>query len=499
MTMGARLLTLCAALTLSVWGAAAQETKPSPAKEKKAWEFGLGGSVWQFNRISLSNFQKDADGNYTYDMTNHHALWGGQIYVARELNSHFYLDFQGNLGATDKTLGGKTKWLGQAGLGLQWRLGEYFKSPYIDPFLRVGANYLYKGFDIYYAGDESVGDDQMQWVMSNVANKNGRDKTHMFAASFGGGVNMWLNDRFGIGLQADYLLMPYKNVANSIQGSVRLMWRFGGKSKKLVPVVQYVDRPVKEIVERIVEKPVKVETVVEVERIIETKNELTTLFNQIYFEFDKYTLTPESETILDRIAKQLKLDTSRHFLITGQTDARGSDEYNQTLSRNRARKVVEGLVKRGVPAEMLKYRGVGKRIAAIPASVTNDVRRGDRKTVIELVTNDDYWNYPAFEAEQGSIPEKTGQTETENHATQTRHIVIQLLATSIPVTRDSAHFKGYHNEVTEYVKEGTFKYKYCIGNFADRKAAQRELTVIRKDFPNAFVTEMQDNAMVMAR
>lgn len=52
------------------------------------------------------------------------------------------------------------------------------------------------------------------------------------------------------------------------------------------------------------------------------------------------------------------------------------------------------------------------------------------------------------------------------------------------------HFKGYHNEVTEYVKEGTFKYKYCIGNFADRKATQRELTVIRKDFPNAFVTEM---------
>lgn len=390
--MRARLLTLCAALTLSVWSAAAQEPEQSPAKEKKAWEFGLGGSVWQFNRISLSNFQKDAEGNYTYDMTNNHALWGGQIYVARELNSHFYLDFQGNLGATDRTLGGKTKWLGQAGLGLQWRLGEYFKSPYIDPFLRVGTNYIYKGFDIYYAGDESVGKDQMQWVMSNVANKDGRDKTHMFATSFGGGVNMWLNDRFGLGLQADYLLMPYKHVANSIQGSVRLMWRFGGKSKKPQPAVTYVDRPV----ERVVEKVVEVEKVVYRDTpapVTAASTDMAALFNQIYFDFDEYTLTTESERILDDIAALLKTDTSRHFLITGQTDARGSDAYNLTLSNNRARTIVEGLVKRGVPAEMLKYRGIGKRIAIVKPEKEDNVRRGDRKTVIELVTNDDYWNY----------------------------------------------------------------------------------------------------------
>lgn len=479
--MKARLLTLCATLTLIVWSAAAQETEQSPAKEKKAWEFGLGGSVWQFNRISLSNFQKNADGNYTYDMTNHHALWGGQVYVARELNSHFYLDFQGNLGATDKTLGGKTKWLGQAGLGLQWRLGEYFKSPYIDPFLRVGANYLYKGFDIYYAGDESVGKDQMQWVMTNVANKDGRDKTNMFAASFGGGVNMWLNDRFGIGLQADYLLMPYSHVANSVQGSVRLMWRIGGKSKKPKPVATYVDRPVEKIVEKIVEREKIVTIPAEVQP--SAANDLVALFDQIYFDFDKDVLTAESESILDEIAKTLKADTERRYLITGQTDARGSDSYNADLSLRRARRVVNGLVARGVPAEMLKYRGVGKKIAAIPYQGADNTRRGDRKITIELVSNMDYWNSGVF-----LQPEKSdGDSASTGNASR---YAIQILASATPISSDSQEFKGH--KAVQYKVSGKFPYKYCIGDFTDRKAARAELNSVARDFPGAYIVTIRN-------
>lgn len=452
-------------------------------KERKAWEIGIGGSVWQFNRMSFSNFQKTVEGDYTYDMKNRHAVWGGQLYVARELNSHFYLDLQGNLGATDKTLNGKTGWLGMAGLGLQWRLGEYFKSPYIDPFLRVGANYMYKGFDIHYAGDESIGTDQMQWIMENHDNKDGNDRTNMFVASFGGGVNMWLNDRFGVGLQADYLLMPYKNVANSVQGTVRLMWRFGGKPKNPRPktVVEYVDRPVEKIVERIVEKEKVVMVPAEVQSNI--TNDLVALFDQIYFDFDKDVLTTESETILDEIAKTLKTDTSRRFLVTGQTDARGSESYNADLSLRRARKVVGGLVARGVPAEMLKYRGVGKKIAAIPYEGADNTRRGDRKITIELVTNMDYWNSGAF-----LQPEPSGSDSASTG--DAPHYSIQILASATPVSSDSREFKG--REAVQYKVRGKFPYKYCIGHFTDRKVAQTELNSVARDFPGAYIVTIRN-------
>lgn len=371
-------------LFLGVLSAHAQEPATEEKKEKKAWEVGVGGTVFQFSRIGFSNFSTVESG-YAFDLDLNHAVWGGGIYAARELNKYFYLDLQGNLGFTNKSIEGKRKLMTMAGLGLQWRLGEYFKSRYVDPYLRAGVNYMYKDFRVLYDGSEGLAPDEMSWILSNFGNKEGRDKKHLVPISLGGGINFWLNDRWGIGLQADYLLMPYKNVANSLQGSARVIWRFGGKSKKPAPVMQYIEKPVDRVVERVVEKVVEkpVETII-------TKS-LTELFDQIYFDFDSYQITPESEETLDKIAEIFLKDTSRRYLITGQTDSRGSDEFNQTLSENRAREVVKALKERDVPAEMMKWRGIGKKIAIVSPSSSDNARRGDRKITVEYITNMDYW------------------------------------------------------------------------------------------------------------
>lgn len=128
------------------------------------------------------------------------------------------------------------------GIGLQWRLGEYFHSNYIDPFLRMGVNYMYKNFKINYKGMEEFNSEEMGWNLSNDYTKEGKDKQNLIPISLGIGVNMWLNDNIGIGLQGDYLIMPYKHIANSWQGSIRLMWRIGGKSLKVKPEIQYVEK-----------------------------------------------------------------------------------------------------------------------------------------------------------------------------------------------------------------------------------------------------------------
>lgn len=356
-------------------------------RTKRAWEIGIGGSVFQFSRIDFTNFQKLDDG-YQIDLQLRQNVFGGNLYLARELSPHFYIDLQGTAGITKQWVNGKNenKYIAMVGPGLQWRFGEYFGSQYIDPYARVGVNYMRKNFDLKYTGTEGNTPEELKWVLENIYNKHGVDRHSMIPISLGLGMNTWLNDRFGIGFQGDYLLMPYKDVANSVQGTVRLMWRMGGKSKKAAPVVQYIEREV-----IVTPPPVEVEKIVEVE--VPIAAEICELFNNIYFDFDKATITDESHETLDKIANILKGDTSRRYLITGYTDAWGSEEYNMDLSRRRVGAVVEELEKRGVPDNMMKFRGVGKKVAYAPKEASVDIRRGDRKVGVEIISNMDYWNY----------------------------------------------------------------------------------------------------------
>ena len=315
-------------------------------------------------------------------------IFGGNLYFARELNSHFYLDLQGTLDySSDPVRNGKeSRWLGMAGIGLQWRLGEYLHSNYIDPFLRMGANYMYKNFKINYKGMEEFNSEEMEWNLSNDYTKEGKDKQNLIPISLGIGVNMWLNDNIGRGLEGDYLIMPYKHIANSWQGSIRLMWRIGGKSLKVKPKIQYVEK----IIEKVIEKPIIMKQIVETPS---QPNVLCDLFNNIYFEFDKTEITPKAATIIDEIAQIMLTDTSKKYLITGCTDAKGSSQYNMDLSQKRADAVVNALIKKGVPNKMLKAKGVGAKISYASQNAPNEIREGDRKIIVQTITNMDYWNY----------------------------------------------------------------------------------------------------------
>lgn len=73
----------------------------------------------------------------------------------------------------------------------------------------------------------------------------------------------------------------------------------------------------------------------------------------IWFEFDKYHIMPDAETLLDQWAKQLRNNREMRVNIVGHTCVIGSDEVNERLSRNRANAVYEALLKRGVSAEQM--------------------------------------------------------------------------------------------------------------------------------------------------
>ena len=113
----------------------------------------------------------------------------------------------------------------------------------------------------------------------------------------------------------------------------------------------------------------------------------------VNFDFDKDIITSESAAVLDTAADVISHYPNARFLIAGYTDARGTESYNEDLSIRRAKAVYQALVDRGINKNQLVYRGFGKRNALVPSDASNAERRGDRKVVLEVVTDDLFWNF----------------------------------------------------------------------------------------------------------
>jgi len=81
------------------------------------------------------------------------------------------------------------------------------------------------------------------------------------------------------------------------------------------------------------------------------------VLKNIFFDYDKSSLRQESTAELDRVVSILEKEPSLKIEISGHTDNKGSRDYNLNLSRNRAKTVVEYLIKKGISSERLEYKG----------------------------------------------------------------------------------------------------------------------------------------------
>lgn len=104
---------------------------------------------------------------------------------------------------------------------------------------------------------------------------------------------------------------------------------------------------------------------IELEKV---KTGSTTVLNNIFFEFDKYDLTPNSLPELDKVVRFLLNDTKASIEIGGHTDATGSDSYNQQLSEKRAATVAGYLIKKGIPQKRVFFKGYGSSKPLAPNS-----------------------------------------------------------------------------------------------------------------------------------
>lgn len=81
----------------------------------------------------------------------------------------------------------------------------------------------------------------------------------------------------------------------------------------------------------------------------------------IYFEYNKWDITPQAETELNKILFAMEKFPNVKIKIESHTDARGSDSYNLKLSDNRAKSTMDYLISQGVdPNRIESATGYGE-------------------------------------------------------------------------------------------------------------------------------------------
>ena len=84
------------------------------------------------------------------------------------------------------------------------------------------------------------------------------------------------------------------------------------------------------------------------------------LIENIFYDFDKATLRPESTTALDKLVDLLNENPNVTIELSAHTDNRGSDQYNERLSQRRAESVVNYLIEHGIASDRLTPKGYGE-------------------------------------------------------------------------------------------------------------------------------------------
>lgn len=92
----------------------------------------------------------------------------------------------------------------------------------------------------------------------------------------------------------------------------------------------------------------------------------------IYYELDKWELTPDSKKSLEKLAELLNKHKEAKIEIRSYTDCMGTIDYNMKLSENRAKKTYEYLAEKVVNSERLSWRGYGESEPKIKCDCEKD-------------------------------------------------------------------------------------------------------------------------------
>ncbi|HLF96673.1 MAG TPA: OmpA family protein [Methylococcaceae bacterium] len=103
--------------------------------------------------------------------------------------------------------------------------------------------------------------------------------------------------------------------------------------------------------------------------------------SQVTFDFDSAHIRPGFYSALNGVAQVLRENDQTAVEITGHTDSKGSDSYNQRLSEERARAVADYLAAQGVNMARMNARGMGESMP-LASNDTDGGRQQNRRVEI---------------------------------------------------------------------------------------------------------------------
>ena len=233
------------------------------------------------------------------------------------------------------------------------------------------------------------------------------------------------------------------------------------------------------------------------------------VLNNIFFDFNKATLRPESKTELQNVIEFLQQNPSVTIEISGHTDNVGSYEYNQSLSERRAKAVVDYLVEQGIPLSRLVYKGYSFS-KPIASNDTEEGRQLNRRVEFKILSADGSYvpqsttptvitetktikaeitPVETTESKQLTIKEEIKKEEQakENISPNTVpqkyfHIIGASVATNAEAEKIKNEYvkKGYQNAVILPRSDGK-GYRVAYKSFPTKEEALKELEKLKKE------------------
>ncbi|MBP5397732.1 MAG: OmpA family protein [Bacteroidales bacterium] len=193
---------------------------------------------------------------------------------------------------------------------------------------------------------------------------------------------------------------PIASVLGAVGCGLKLKLAFGSVSqKKAEPVIQYVERIVRDTV-KVVQRDTVVNTVIQKDTVVNTviQHDTVTVVKEVpveiqkvmadmsnsLFDTGKAIIKDDAKGPLYTVVMWLKANPDAKIEVSGHTDNVGGAAYNQKLSEARAKAVYEYFVSKGVNADRLSYAGYGMT-RPIATNDTPEGREKNRRVELNVI------------------------------------------------------------------------------------------------------------------
>lgn len=115
----------------------------------------------------------------------------------------------------------------------------------------------------------------------------------------------------------------------------------------------------------------------------------TFTLNNIYYDFDKYNIRSDAQYELDYLTSLMDSYPEMEIFLSSHTDSRGKSNYNQWLSRKRAKAAKWYLTERGIAAHRIQYKGYGEVALTNPCAdgidCSEEEHQLNRRTEVKIL------------------------------------------------------------------------------------------------------------------